>query len=139
MDVSEIALLYPELLDALNDHPGIGLLLALEDGRPVIVTSHGTMGLTPDTPLLDLAEPQQSAADLQRLLSFPHSGDLVVIGAWNARGRVVTFEDQAATHGGVGGPQDYPFFLIPPTATLDVTHVTHSSQIYPYFIRTYHS
>ena len=139
MDVSEIALLYPELLDALNDHPGVGLLLALENGKPVIVTQRGTMGLAPEALPAGLAEPEQATADLVRLLSFPHSGDLVVIGAYNARGRVVTFEDQVATHGGVGGPQDYPFFLTPPTSTLDLTHVTHSTQIYPYFIQTYHS
>ena len=42
MDVSEMALLYPNLLDALNDHPGIGLLLGLEDGRPVTITPRGT-------------------------------------------------------------------------------------------------
>ncbi len=138
MDVSEIALLYPELLDALNDHPGIGLLLALEDGRPVIVTQRGTMGLAEEALPPGLSEPAQSLQDLARLLSFPHCGDLVAIGAWNARGRVVTFEDQLATHGGVGGPQDYPFLLVPPNATLDVTHVTHSTQLYPYFIDTYH-
>jgi hypothetical protein len=138
MDVSEIALLYPELLDALNDHPGIGLLLALEDGRPVVVTQRGTMGLTEQALPAGLSEPGQSAQDLARLLSFPHSGDLVVIGAWNARGRVVTFEDQVATHGGIGGPQDYPFVLTPPASTLDVTHVTHSTQLYPFFMETYH-
>ncbi|MGE5603337.1 MAG: alkaline phosphatase family protein, partial [Nitrososphaerales archaeon] len=48
MDISEIALLYSELLDALNDHPGVGLLLALEDGRPVVVTQRGTMALSPE-------------------------------------------------------------------------------------------
>ncbi len=139
MDVSEIALLYPELLDALNDHPGIGLLLGLEDGRPVVVTQRGTRGLTAEVLPAGLAEPVQSAVDLARLISFPHSGDLIVVGAWNARGRVVTFEDQVATHGGIGGPQDYPFFLTPPTSALDVTHITHSTQIYPYFIETYHA
>lgn len=139
MDISEIALLYPELLDALNDHPGIGLLLALEADQPVVVTQRGTMGLSADALPAGLSEPAQSAADLARLVSFPHSGDLIAIGAWNARGRVVTFEDQVATHGGVGGAQDYPFFLTPPTSTLDVTHVTHSTQIYPYFIQTYHA
>ncbi len=138
MDVSEIALLYPELLDALNGHPGMGLLLALEDGRPVVVTQRGTLKLTPEALPPGLAEPEQSAQDLARLLSFPHAGDLVAIGAWNARGRVVTFEDQVATHGGVGGPQDYPFLLTPPASALDVTHVTHSTQLYPYFIETYH-
>jgi hypothetical protein len=137
MDVSEMALLYPNLLDALNDHPGIGLLLGIEDGRPVAITPRGTAGLTADILPPGLPEAAQSAADLARLLSFPHSGDLVVIGAWNPKGRVVTFENQAATHGGVGGPQDYPFLLVPPLATLDVTNVTHSTQLYPYFIRTY--
>mgnify|MGYP000852714167 FL=1 len=139
MDVSEIALLYSGLLDTLNDHPGIGLVLAVENGRPVVVTSRGTSELSAERLPPALAEPEQSTADLARLLRFPHSGDLVVIGAWNAHGRVVTFEDQNATHGGVGGPQDYPFFLTPPSSTLDVTHVTNSSQIYPYFISTYHS
>lgn len=139
MDISEIALLYPELVDALNDHPGIGVLLALEDNKPVVVTPRGTMELAPEALPAGLAEPEQSCADLVRLLSFPHSGDLIVIGGWNARGRVVTFEDQMATHGGIGGPQDYPFFLTPPNSTLDLTHVTHSTQIYPYFMKTYHS
>ena len=63
----------------------------------------------------------------------------MIIGAWKAKGRVVTFENQAATHGGVGGPQDYPFALAPPQSTLDVSNVTHSTQLYPYFIRVYHS
>ena len=139
MDVSEIALLYSDLLDALNDHPGIGLLLALEDGRPVAVTQRGTMDMAPEMLPAGLADPRQAAVDLARLISFPHSGDLIVIGVWNARGRVVTFEDQVATHGGVGGPQNYPFFLTPPASTLDVTNVVHSTQIYPYFIETYHS
>jgi len=137
MDVSEIALLYGELLDALNHHPGVGLVLAVEDSRPVIITSSGTVGLTAGRLPPGLAEPGQSAADLARLLAFPHSGDLVVIGAWNLRGRVVTFEDQNATHGGIGGPQEYPFFLTPPGSDLDVTHVTNASQIYDFFIRAY--
>ena len=47
MDISEIAILYPDLLDALVRHPGIGLVLGVEDGRPVVVTSRGTAALTP--------------------------------------------------------------------------------------------
>ncbi len=138
MDVSEIALLYSELLDALNSHPGIGMVLGLEDERPVIVTPRGTVALMPDRLPPGLPEPEQTAADLARLLSFPHCGDLVLLGAWNSLGRVVTFEDQAATHGGAGGPEDYPFFLTPPDAPLDVTRVTNASQLYPYFIARYH-
>ena len=138
MDVSEIALLYPELLDALNDHPGFGLLLALEEERPVVVTPRGTMGLTPEAS----RRPPRAGASRggsRPLAQLPPLRRPGRDRRLESRGRVVTFEDQVATHGGVGGPQDYPFFLTPPTSTLDLTHVTHSTQIYPYFIQTYHS
>ncbi|MCX6029053.1 MAG: hypothetical protein NT169_07090, partial [Chloroflexi bacterium] len=69
---------------------------------------------------------------------FPHSGDLVLLGAWNAEGRIVTFEDQAAAHGGIGGPQEYPFFLTPPGAPLDLSTVVNACQLYPYFMERYH-
>jgi hypothetical protein len=138
MEVSEIAILYGKLLDALNDHPGIGLILGLERGRTVAVTSHGTAALSPDLLLPSLPEPEQTAADLDRLVRFPHSGDLVLLGAWHGQGQVITFEDQVATHGGVGGPQDYPFFLTPPNAPLDLSRVTNARQLYPYFMKRYH-
>jgi len=138
MEVSELALLYPDLIDRLNDHPGIGLVLGLEAGRPVVVTPRGTASLTPDRLPHGLAEPEQSCADVARLLSYPHSGDLVLIGAWNTFGRIVTFEEQSATHGGIGGAQEYPFFLTPPEAPLDVSRVTNATQLYPYFIERFH-
>ena len=74
-------------------------------------------------------------ADLARVLAFPHSGDLVLLGIWNSTGHVVSFEDQVATHGGLGGPQDYPFFLSPPDALLDLGGITNASQLYPFFLQ----
>jgi hypothetical protein len=74
-----------------------------------------------------------------RLLRFPHSGDLVLLGAWNAQGKVIAFEDQAGTHGGMGGPQDYPFFITPPDAHLDLEKVTNAEQVYPFFVSRYHN
>jgi hypothetical protein len=143
MDVSEIAILYPDLLTVLAGHPGIGLVLGLENGRPVLVTSRGTVAL--ETRFLaesgfltpGLPDPAQTAADLARLVSFPHSGDLVMLGAWDGQGRVITFEDQTATHGGTFGPQDYPFFLTPPDAPLDLSRVTNAEQLYSYFMERY--
>jgi hypothetical protein len=102
------------------------------------VTPRGTVALAPERLPPGLPEPEHTAADLARLLSFPHSGDLVLMGALNSLGRVVTFEDQAATHGGAGGPEDYPFFLTPPDAPLDVTKITNANQLYPYFMARYH-
>jgi hypothetical protein len=134
MDVSEIAILYPDLVDALVRHPGIGLVLGVEANRPVVVTSRGTLALTPERLPINLNEGEQATRDLARVLGFPHSGDLIVLGAWTAQGRrVVSFEDHRATHGGTGGPQDYPFFLTPPDAPLDLSAVTSACQLYPYF------
>ena len=138
MDVSEIAILYGDLLDALAHHPDIGLVLGREGGRAVVVTSHGAGDVTADRLPSGLAEPEQAAVDLMRLVSFPHSGDLVLLGAWNTEGRVITFEDQAAAHGGIGGPQEYPFFLTPPGAPLDLSTVVNACQLYPYFMERYH-
>jgi hypothetical protein len=138
MDVSEIAILYPDLIDALNDHAGIGLLLGMQDGRPVAITGRGTVLLSVEQLPPGLADPEQAVGDLARLLRFPHSGDLVLLGAWSIRGKVVAFEDQAATHGGLGGPQDFPFFITPPDVTLDLTKVTNAEQVYPFFVDRYH-
>jgi hypothetical protein len=139
MDVSEIAILYPDLIDALSDAAAIGLVLGMEDGRPVAITGRGTalLGLEQLPP--GLSDPEQAVGDLARLLRFPHSGDLVLLGAWNYQGKVITFEDQGATHGGLGGPQDYPFFITPPAAPLDLTKVTNAEQVYPFFRNRYHA
>ena len=61
----------------------------------------------------------------------------MLLAAWHEAGTVVTFEDQTATHGGIGGPQDYPFFLTPPGAPLDLSGVTDARQLYPYFMARY--
>ncbi len=143
MAVSEVAILYPDLVDALNDHPAIGLVLGMEGERPVAVTSRGTALLSSEWLPPGLAEPEQTVTDLARLLRFQHAGDLVLLGAWNRQsgpdGRVVAFEDHVATHGGIGGPQEYPFFITPPDAPLDLTGVTNAEQLYPYFLNRYHA
>jgi hypothetical protein len=138
MDVSEIGILYPDLLAALCQHPGVGLVAGLERGIPVAATTRGIVALTTGCLAPGLPEPGQSVKDLERLLGFPSCGDLVVLGAWDALGRVVTFEDQHATHGGLGGDQDYPFFLTPPGAPLVVAGVTDASQLYTYFMARHH-
>jgi len=122
------------VVDAPARHPGIGLVCGVEKGRHVIVTPRGTAALTPERLPRGLSESEQTVRDLARVLSFPHSGDLILLGAWMAQGRrVVSFEDQHATHGGAGGPQAYPFFLTPPEAPLDLSAVTSARELYPGF------
>lgn len=120
LHLSEIALLYPRLLENLVTHPGIGLLIGREGDDVILLSKGGSVRLGRGVrvargryPLEGLADAQEMERDLARLARFPHSGDLILLGAWDNDGRVVTFEMQKASHGGVGGPQCYPFFLGP--------------------------
>lgn len=119
MDLSEIALLYPGLIETLVAHEGIGLVVGREGDVVVVASRGGTRWLQPDgerlegaDPLAGLPEPAWAAEQLRRLASFPHAGDLILLGSWQGE-QVITFEDQVASHGGLGGPQDSPFLAFP--------------------------
>ncbi len=139
MNLSEIALIYPELLNRLVEHEGIGLVVGREEGEAVIVGKGGTLVLNErvevrgQDPLRSLPEPEQAANQLRQLASFPHSGDIIVFGAWSEAGEVVCFENQVASHGGLGGPQDYPFIMYPSELDLDLEAVTNAKDLYPHF------
>ncbi len=146
MNLSEIALIYPELLNRLIVHEGIGLVVGREEGEAVIVGKDGTLALPPlsggskggeevrgQNPLLSLPEPELAASQLRQLAWFPHSGDIVIFGAWRGDGEVVCFENQVASHGGLGGPQDYPFIMYPSELDLDLEEVSNAKDLYPHF------
>ena len=140
MDVSEIAILYPDLLSALRIHRGFGLVLGREQGRAVCITARGVQRL--DSPRLadtlpHLGDPGAELLQIDRLVRFPHSGDLVLLGNWYADGSVVGFEEHVATHGGLGGPQDYPFFITAPGVDWDLAGVTNATQLHDFFVRWY--
>jgi len=139
MNLSEIALIYPSLLNRLVEHEGIGLVVGREEGETVIVGKDGTLTLNEGVevrgkdPLLSLPEPELAASQLRQLASFPHSGDIIIFGAWREDGEVVCFENQVASHGGLGGPQDYPFIMYPGRLSLDFEEVTNAKDLYPHF------
>jgi len=74
---------------------------------------------------------------LHYLAHFPHAGDLIVLGAVNPDGKVVTFEEQVATHGGLGGPQLRPFIAWPPQRPLAPETLNDALDLYPYFVQHY--
>ena len=45
------------------------------------------------------------------------AGDLIVMGAVDAKGSVIAFEDQRAAHGGLGGDQTNAFAMLPAVAS----------------------
>jgi hypothetical protein len=136
MDVSEVTLLYPSLLDVLVGHEGIGLIAGREGAKVIVAGPEGTLWieaeefkLEGENPLHGLADPEWAAQQLARVVRFPHAGDLILLGTWDGE-QVVSFEEQVATHGGLGGPQDWPFLAFPPGERLSVRGIENSEEVY---------
>jgi len=151
LDLIEVILLYPQLLDSLLTTSGIGALIG-RAGRRTIVLGHGqgTLVIGDDAhgrlsssvaeqphPLIPFGDPTYTAAQIHRLAHFPHTGDLVVLGTVGPDGQAVTFEEQIATHGGLGGPQARPFIAWPPERPLTPESLDDAQDLYPYFVQQY--
>lgn len=141
LNLSDIALLYPTLLARLIEHPGIGLVVGREDEETVMMGSKGTLVMDGavgrqqgSNPLEGLSDPDERARWIHHVASFPRSGDLVLLGAWKT-GKVVTFEDQIGTHGGLGGPQEKPFILYPAEMEWPTGIINNPCDLYPIFAR----
>ncbi len=119
LDLIEVALLYPYLLDRLMEMDLIGWIVGRAGGRVVVlgpeggraVISQGRVEVTPPDPLAPYGDRDRVAGEVYRLATSPHAGDLILMGGLLPDGRVVTFEEQVATHGGLGGGQEWPFLL----------------------------
>lgn len=145
LDLIEVMLLYPQLLDQLTTTPGIGAVVGRARDRTVVLgRDGGTLDIggaphlaEPPNPLSRFGDADYAAGQLHRLAQFPHAGDLMVLGEVEDDGKVVTFESQAATHGGLGGPQTLPFVAWPPEHNLEPERLNDAEDLYPYFMR-YH-
>lgn len=145
LDLIEVIFLYPQLLDRLLATSGIGAL-AGRAGERTIVLGHqgGTLVLRDGHeivegphPLLPFGDAAYAAAQVHYLAHFPHAGDLIVLGAIEPDGTVVAFEEQVATHGGLGGPQLHPFIAWPFKRPLAPETLNDAQDLYPYFVRHY--
>jgi uncharacterized membrane protein YvlD (DUF360 family) len=116
--LERIEALYPRLVPALREHPGIGFVLVRSEREGALAI--GAAG----THLLDsgrvvgedpLAPFGPNAADhLRRTDSFPHCADLMLNSTyWPELGEVAAFEELVGSHGGMGGTQSFPFVLHP--------------------------
>lgn len=143
MDLSEVTLLHPRLLEALAEHEGIGLVVGREDDEVMIVGNAGTLWVGPqrtrlegENPLNIFSDPDWAAGQVARVAQFPHAGDLILLGAWDGE-KVITFEEQVATHGGLGGAQGWPFLAVSSEERLSVRGVKNSEEIYTLLAKAY--
>ncbi len=143
MGLSEVALLYPTLLGSLVEHEGIELVVGREGEVVVIAGKSGTLWVGPADwrlegrdPLAGLPDPDWAREQVARVARFPHAGDLILLGAWDGE-RVVSFEEQVATHGGLGGPQDWPFLAFSLEERLAARRIENAEEVYSRLVGVY--
>lgn len=118
VSLERIESLYPRLIPALREHPGIGFVLVRSEREgSMAIGAGGTHFLdddrvTGEDPLLPFGP---NAADhLRRTDGFPHCADLMLNSTyWPEFGEVAAFEELVGSHGGMGGTQSFPFVLHP--------------------------
>jgi hypothetical protein len=142
MDLGEISSAYPGLVVGLLNHEGISTVVAREGADVLILGKAGilTLGkedrfrLEGSNPLSDLPDWHTAAAEIRRLSSYKNSGDLILMGQYDASAeQVVAFEPHRATHGGLGGPQGRPVLIYPHQVYHGPGKVRNSRHLYPWF------
>jgi len=109
---------YPNLIPALQNHPGIGFVLVRSEADGAIALgAAGTNFL--DQGRVEGEDPlgpfgPNAAKHVKRSDGFPHCGDLMINSTyWAETDEVAAFEELVGSHGGMGGEQAYPFALVP--------------------------
>ncbi|HEY7025575.1 MAG TPA: phage holin family protein [Candidatus Limnocylindrales bacterium] len=109
---------FPNMVEALANHPGVGLLLvrSAEQG-PLVIGATGVRrlkggGVEGDDPLKPYGG--EALAALVRLDAMSNCGDLVLISSFDPdTQQVAAFEELIGSHGGLGGPQTDAMILFP--------------------------
>jgi len=116
--------LYPDLIDGLARHPGIGFLMVRSDKSGAVVIGGAGVNYLSDGRVegVDPLRPfgQHAAAALRRVDAMDDCGDLLIVSQFDVEaGAVASFESQIGTHGGLGGEQTHPFVVHPAEWRID--------------------
>ena len=118
---------YPNMVDALVQHEGIGMVVGYaDDMTPVALGKGGQRNLcTGEVIGIDPVAPYAKADghgagtietgswQLNRVMEFPHAGDLWLISTVYPDGTVAALEELIGNHGGLGGEQTDAFIFHP--------------------------
>ena len=109
---------YPQVIPALCEHPGVAFVLVRSSEHgPVAIGEAGRHYLDDgriegEDPLAPFGE--NAAVKAKRTDGFSHVADIMVNSTyWDELEEVAAFEELVGSHGGMGGPQQYPFVLVP--------------------------
>lgn len=118
LTLERIERLYPKLVPALREHPGIGFMLVRsEQHGAVVVGAHGTHYL--DEERVEGEDPlapfgPNAARHVKRADGFEHAPDIMLNSTYYAdMDEVAAFEELVGSHGGMGGSQSFPFVVVP--------------------------
>jgi uncharacterized membrane protein YvlD (DUF360 family) len=128
VSLERLAELHPRLVDTLREHPGIGFVLVRSERHGAVVLGReGTHYLDEgrvegEDPLAPFGP--NAAAHVKRTDGFAHCPDIAVNSTyWRDIEEVAAFEELVGSHGGMGGPQAYPFVLFPSELDYPGEHV----------------
>ncbi len=136
LKVDQIRREHAGLIEALVAHPSISAVAARceveghSEGAVVIMSSRGTLRvdahgrseLSGEHPLDVFMDGRELVDDVVRLASMPHAGDLVLFSAKD-HGRVVNFQVEMGSHGGLHLDEQSGFVMVPPNVTFDFSQV----------------
>ena len=132
------------LYDALREHPGIGLLAALDAqgvhvqsraGRARIVDGVVTV-LDGTNPLAPYGTDSLTVQAIESLVRQPNAGDLVLFGAYDGY-EIVSFDDQVGAHGSAGGDQVWPFMIAPGSLGIAGERIDNARDVHRVIMRRY--
>jgi uncharacterized membrane protein YvlD (DUF360 family) len=136
--LEQLEALYPRLVPALRDHPGVGFVLVRSERfGAMVIGKLGTRFLDEDRvegedPLAVFGP--NAARHVRRTDGFAHCADLMVNSTfWPQFGEVAAFEELVGSHGGLGGTQSFPFVLHPSELAWPEDDVVGAEQVHRIF------
>ena len=138
VSLERIEALYPRLIPALRDHDGIGFIMVRSERDGAVAIGDRGVNLLDrgrvegEDPLLPFGP--NAARHLRRTDGFAHCADLMINSAyWPEFGEVAAFEELVGSHGGIGGPQSFPFVLHPGELAWPDDEVVGAEQVHRIF------
>jgi hypothetical protein len=130
---------YPNLIVELINHPGIGFLLVNSTScGDIVMGKEGIYYLSKDTfeGINPLACYSPNVPDLlRRECSFSNCPDIIVNTRYDPKtGELTGFENQVGHHGGVGGPQSFPFLIYPQKFDDSALPIVGAESLYHLFV-----
>lgn len=117
--LDELNSAYPNMVDKLVQHEGIGFVIAYEDDlTPVAFGKKGARNLytgdvVGEDPLAPFGDVELRAWQLRRMADFENAGDLILNSTLYPDGTVAALEELIGNHGGLGGEQTDAYMFHP--------------------------